>query len=308
MQDAMFFRDLAAETVESSTTADLTSTEVRDGRFYVSLHLHGNLRIFTRGGFGVERAFRAVPMDPIGVMAAGGIRSRIQTLDLLANNLANAATSGYKGDKEFYSLFSSKSAEAGDDDGYLPKLPSVDHHWTDFSQGLLETTNNPLDLALSGDGFFVVNGPSGPLYTRNGGFQRTATGTLVTSEGYPVASQGGGSITLDHSQQVEITREGIIKQGGAEVARLAIASFKDTNVLMKQGNSYFKNTDPKAIPTQSSTTDVNQGKLEASNIKTSDAAVQLVGVMRQFEMLHKAVSLTTDMDKKAVEEVARVGQ
>ncbi|HLJ47626.1 MAG TPA: flagellar hook basal-body protein [Bryobacteraceae bacterium] len=247
-------------------------------------------------------------MDPISVMAAGGIRTRMQTLDLLANNLANAATSGYKGDKEFYSLFSSKSAEAGDDDGYLPKLPSVDHHWTDFSQGLLETTGNPLDMALSGDGFFTINGPSGPLYTRNGGFQRSATGTLITSEGYPVASLGGGTITLDPALQVEITREGIIKQGGADVGQLAIATFPNTNVLSKQGNSYFKNTDPKVTPTQSTTTEVNQGRLEASNIKTSDVAVHLVGVMRQFEMLHKAVSLTTDMDKKAVEEVARVGQ
>src|SRR5579864_8741501 len=109
-------------------------------------------------------------MDPVSVLAAGGIRSRMESLDLLANNLANAATNGYKTDREFYSLFSSNLAEAGAT-GNTSTLPLVDRKWTDFSQGVLQNTSNPLDMGLAGNGFFAVNGPSGPLYTRNGSFQ-----------------------------------------------------------------------------------------------------------------------------------------
>src|SRR5579859_2921089 len=119
-------------------------------------------------------------MDPISILAAGGIRSRMESLDLLANNLANAATSGYKSDREFYSLFTSDYAQ-----GNTSTLPLVERKWTDFSQGLLQNTSNPMDVALSGNGFFAVNGPSGPLYTRNGSFQVGYSGNLSTSDGYP---------------------------------------------------------------------------------------------------------------------------
>jgi flagellar basal-body rod protein FlgF len=86
-------------------------------------------------------------MDQISVLAAGGIRSRMQSLDVVANNLANSSTSGYKSDGEFYSMFAS---EAASDDGSGPvSVPNIDRQWTDFAQGLLEPTNNPLDFGIS---------------------------------------------------------------------------------------------------------------------------------------------------------------
>src|SRR5579864_3393880 len=121
-------------------------------------------------------------MDQISVLAASGLRARMQSLDLLANNIANTSTGGYKGDGEFYTLFATESA-TGNATEPAATLPMIERQWTDFGQGLLEPTNNSLDFGLSGKGFFVANSPSGPLYTRNGSFHVATNGTLVTSDG-----------------------------------------------------------------------------------------------------------------------------
>ena len=244
-------------------------------------------------------------MDPVSVLAAGGIRSRMESLDLLANNLANAATNGYKTDREFYSLFSSNLAEAGAT-GNTSTLPLVDRKWTDFSQGVLQNTSNPLDLALAGNGFFAVNGPSGPLYTRNGSFQVSQAGTLVTSDGYAVSAQGGGTFTIDPASPVEVTPDGDVRQNGASIGQLDIVSFSDPNVLSKQGNNYFRNSSKTVQAAAATDVEVHQGQIENSNVNTPAAAVQLVGVMRQFEMLQKAITMSVDMDKKGIDEVARI--
>jgi flagellar basal body rod protein FlgG len=244
-------------------------------------------------------------MDPISVLAAGGIRSRMESLDLLANNLANAATSGYKVDREFYSLFTSDAAEANEL-GYKTVLPSIEQHWTDFSQGVLQNTGNPLDLALSGAGFFAVNGPSGPLYTRNGAFQLSGSGTLITSDGYPVRARGGGTITADPSMPIEVTPDGDVQQKGSTIGSLDLVKFADPMALQKRGNNNFQVTDPTKTPSDATDIEVHQGQTESSNVNTPAAAVQLVGVLRQFDMLHRAITLAADMQKKGIDEVARI--
>lgn len=241
----------------------------------------------------------------MSVLAAGGIRSRMESLDLLANNLANSATSGFKGDVEFYSLFKGDK-EDSDDTGNMSSVPLIDKRWTDFSQGVLQATGNPVDMALEGKGFFAVTGPAGPLYTRNGSFQVSPAGVLTTSDGYPVRSRGGGTIKIDHTRTFDVTADGSVQQEGATVGRLEVVNFADPMVLAKQGNNNYQNTDPKAKPVAATDVQVHQGQLEASNVNTASAAVQLVGVMRQFDMLQKAITLSTDMEKKGIDEVARI--
>lgn len=244
-------------------------------------------------------------MDPISVLAAGGVRSRMDSLDILANNLANATTSGYKSDREFYSLFTSDTAEASDL-GNKAVLPSIDRHWTDFSQGLLQTTSNPLDLALSGTGFFAVNGPSGPLYTRNGQFQMSGEGVLITSDGYPVRSKGGGTITADPSMPIEVTPDGSVQQKGTTIGNLDLVKFTDPGAIQKRGNNYFQLADATKTPLEATDIEVHQGQIESSNVNTPAAAVQLVGVLRQFDMLQRAITLASDMQKSGIDEVARI--
>ena len=245
-------------------------------------------------------------MDPLTVAAAGGLRARIQTLDILANNLANATTAGFKLDREFYGVFrGEQSGDAGGDEG-MSTLPVIERPWIDFSQGLLLDTGNPLNVALTGKGLFSVNGPSGPLYTRNGSFRLDNQGTLVTTDGYPVRAVGGAEIRAQNSGPIEIDRSGAVREGGLLLGQLEVVDCKDESKLAKQGASYFRAADG-GMFSQAKDVDVQQGKLESSNVSSAESAARLVGVMRHFEMLQKAVTLAGDMNRKAVEEIAKTG-
>ncbi len=240
-------------------------------------------------------------MDPLTAIAASGLRSRMDSLEMLANNVANASTAGYKSDREFYSLY--LAPEANTD----ATMPVVERPWTDFSQGTLRATGNSLDLALAGKGFFSVNGPSGPLYTRSGAFRIAPSGALVTSEGYPVRGAGGTVVNVAGSSPLEISTDGTVRQAGNIVGQLEIADFTSTAGLVKHGNNYFHSGQAPAQTAAPPGTAIRQGHLEESNTGSAEAAVRLIGVMRQFEMLQKAVALGADMNQHAIQEVARVG-
>jgi len=244
-------------------------------------------------------------MDPLTIAVAGGLRSRLQSLDLLANNLANATTSGYKSDREFYGVYTSADAESTD--GNLTELPLVEKQWTDFAQGTLIPTGNQLDVALSGRGFLSVNGPSGPLYTRNGNLHLSSRGELTNSDGYTIRASGGGAIRVAPGSPFEIAKDGSVLQDGSVLAHLDVVDFPSTDPLKKVTGTCFQNAQTNNAPTTATDTTVEQGQLETSNVAVPEAAMRLVGVMRQFEMLQKAVSLGVEMNRKAIEEVARVG-
>jgi flagellar basal-body rod protein FlgF len=244
-------------------------------------------------------------MDPITAIAASGLRARMESLDLLANNVANAGTGGYKADREFYSLYvAPEAAGAGDDP--TATMPVIERPWIDQSQGPIHSTGNPLDLALSGRGFFAVNGPSGPLYTRNGNFRLAADGRLVTGEGYAVRGQQGAPLAVAGTLPVQVAPDGTITQDGNAIGKLEIVDFTGNGALAKQGANYFRVTDPARSESTPGTATVEQGQIEASNTGSAEAAVRLVSVMRQFEMLQKAVSLGAEMNRHAIEEVAKV--
>lgn len=244
-------------------------------------------------------------MDQVAATAASGLHARMEALDMLANNLANATTGGYKLDREFYTLFN--AGPDSDYEGGVPStLPDIKSQWTDFTQGELQPTGNPLDVAISGPGFFQVNGPSGPLYTRNGGFQISSNGQLMTADGYPVATVGGGTIQTTSKTPITIAPDGTVEQDAQPLGQLAVVDFQDRSVLEKVGRSYFTNTSLQAQPEPAKNETVVQKQLEESNVSPAESAVRLVDVMRQFEMLQKAVSVTNDMDNKSLQEVARV--
>src|SRR6266849_9897246 len=128
-------------------------------------------------------------MDPLLISAASGMKARMESLDMLANNLANTGTAGFKADREFNGLFEQE-------------LPVIERQWTDFSQGSVIPTGNPLDLALSGKGFFALNTPTGIVYTRNGNFQISKSNLLGTAEGYTLRNvlDQGRPIKVDPTQ------------------------------------------------------------------------------------------------------------
>ncbi len=246
-------------------------------------------------------------MDALTTAAASGLRAKMESLEMLANNLANADTAGYKGDREFYSLY--LSPEAQDPlapAGSASTLPVIERHWTDFSPGTMRTTANPLDLAISGRGFFTVNGPAGTLYTRNGNFRLSPAGVLTTIDGHAVRMVGGGPLQTNSSSPLQISVDGTVSQDTAVLGRVEIVDFKDLSTLNKQGAGYFS-ASAGAAPVAAAGGEVRQGRLEGSNVAAAEGAVRLVNVMRQFEMLQKAIVLGAEMNRKAVEEVARVG-
>jgi flagellar basal body rod protein FlgG len=241
-------------------------------------------------------------MDGISISAASGMRSRMQSLDLLANNLANVETGGYKADREFYSVYTSAEAEAADANE-IAQLPVIQKQWTDLSPGTLEPTYNPFDLAVDGDGMFAIRTARGVRYTRNGSFQLSPAGVLTAADGSPVASVTGRPITLDRTLPFSVARDGSIQQAGAPAGQILIQSFGPTS-LAREGGSYFipvSGASPKTA-----TGSIVQGKIERSNVSAAESAVRLVEITRQFEMLQKAANIGGDLNTKAIEEVARV--
>lgn len=223
------------------------------------------------------------------------MRARMESLDMLANNIANSGTVGFKSDKEFYSL-------------YEQELPMIQQQWIDFSQGMLTPTGNALDLSLSGQGFFALNSPKGTIYTRTGQFQISKSNQLQTAEGYTLrdTKNNGLPITVDPTQPIDIAKDGTVQQNGQTIAQIELGSVENpAQAMAKMGGAYFISMPMgKQIPVPD--TEVHQGALEQSNVPVADAAVRLVSIMRQFEMLQKALTVGADMDKQAVEQVAKV--
>jgi flagellar basal body rod protein FlgG len=235
-------------------------------------------------------------MDPLLISAASGLKARMESLDMLANNVANTGTSGFKADREFYGLFEDQ-------------LPVIEKQWTDFSQGALTLTGNPLHVALDGPGFLAVNSPAGIVYTRAGELRISKSNQLESAaSGFPLRDVlvNGRPISVDPTQAVDIGLDGTVRQGGQQVGKIEIADLNQAAGMGKLGNSYFSMAGPNPGAPPEGGVEIRQGMLEQSNVSAADAAVRLIGVMRQFEMLQRAVLIGADMNKHAVEEVARV--
>jgi flagellar basal-body rod protein FlgF len=205
-------------------------------------------------------------MDQILLTAAAGMRSRLEALELIGNNIANANTAGFKADREFYNLFLGLDAESGAQ-GEFRWMPVVEGSAIDFRQGVLTPTGAALDLALSGPGFFVVEGPDGPLFTRNGAFRRSSAGRLETLEGYPLQGERGPLVVLPG--EVKIAEDGAVWVGGAAVGRIRVVEFPAGTPLLKVGRTYFRPA-VGAQPAPAAAA-IRQGHLEAANVNPAEA-------------------------------------
>lgn len=232
----------------------------------------------------------------------------MESLDMLANNISNSSAAGFKADREFYGLYISADASAAASANSRTTLPVIERRWTDFAQGSLTPTSNPLDLALNGEGFFVASSSSGNVFTRDGNFRLSAQGQLETADGYAIQDSNGNSIQLDSSKPIEVAPDGTIRQDGQDISQIAVVNFKNPAALAKRGNNYFQ-ADLASMPAvPASRTEVQQGKLEAANFQPAESAVRLVTILRQFESLQKAMAIGAEMDRSTVQEVAKVSE
>jgi flagellar basal-body rod protein FlgF/flagellar basal-body rod protein FlgG len=239
-----------------------------------------------------------------GIYAAStGLLARTQELDLAANNLANANTSGFRGQRvsfrtQMMTASSTVAARAVTSFGVLGDSR------TDFAQGSLQSTGNPLDLALEGPGFFAIQSPNGTQYTRNGSFHLTKDGTLVTSQGYPVLGDNGRPITLPEGS-AEISATGVISINGDLAGQLQLTQFDPDVPLTSLGDANF--SAPSAAATPATNLTVSQGSLEASNINPVQCAVGLIEIQRNAEMMQRALTtFHSEFNRIAAEDLPKV--
>jgi flagellar basal-body rod protein FlgF len=231
--------------------------------------------------------------------ALSGMQTRLGELDRLASDLANVNTAGYKTERD--------AKYAAERDLFTAALDSAVDVGTagsriDFRAGAMATTGRDLDVAIEGKGFFVIDTPAGPRYTRNGAFTRTSDGTLTTVEGQPVLGEGGSPITLT-AGPISIAQDGTIRSGATVAGRLQVVEFADGE-LERESGSRFRAI-PSASP-QESTGRVIAGTLEQSNVSVVDRMVALTEINRGFEGLQKGVSvLMNDVDGRAIAELGR---
>jgi flagellar basal-body rod protein FlgG len=232
--------------------------------------------------------------------ALSGNLTAQRRLEVLSNNLANANTVGFKADQiQFETLL---ATAAGTQPTSETPAISTERFSTDFSQGSLQKTDNTLDVALDGDGFFAVNTPQGIAYTRQGSFHRAPGGRLVTAEGYEV--QGTGNLTINGSQ-IEINGKGQITADGAQVGTLSVFDFPKPYQFNKLGGGLFQPATPQATPGPS-TAEVKQGYLEGSNVKVIVEMARMIEASRYFESCAKAVKSYDDMAAKAANDLGKV--
>jgi flagellar basal-body rod protein FlgF len=241
-----------------------------------------------------------------GISAAvSGMRAQMDALDLLANNLANLNTAGFKEDKAFFTRLN-QSMDALDDS----ELNSAANNGIILSgapnllNGSLTPTNRDLDIALNGAGYLVVEAPQGTRYTRNGGLTINSESILSTADGFPVLSEGGQPIKLGPGK-VSINSIGDIYLNSTRVDRLKLVAFDSTVKLQKEGSSLLLPSSDKAA-TKPATATVQQGYLEQSNVNPVNAVVSMVGIMRQFESIQKSVNMVmNDMASKSIDKLGR---
>jgi flagellar basal-body rod protein FlgF len=226
-------------------------------------------------------------------------------LDIIANNIANMDTSGFKVESLMHKT--EPTAPAMTVGGPRPvKFVAADGVARDFGQGTMVKTGAALDMAIDGKGFFQIQSPNGPRFTRDGRFTTDPTGRLVTQGGHPVLDESGGEITIDPEKgQVAIGADGTMSQGDERVGKVGMYQFANAGALEKTGDNLFRNAS-NLQPEPASDVRLRQGMLETSNVKPVLEITRMVQVTRAYEQMAKMMDSEADLSRRAVERLGRV--
>ncbi|MGD1063015.1 MAG: flagellar hook basal-body protein [Terracidiphilus sp.] len=245
-------------------------------------------------------------MDSGYYAAMTGLVARTQALDTAAANLANAQTPGYRAEREFF-----RSVLLGPDAADSELGATVNNYGLlggdrlSMAQGALEPTGNPLDLAIEGQGFFMVQTPNGPRYTRDGSFHRAQNGQLVTQAGEPVLSQAGQSILIPPGE-VTVGADGAVSVAGGVVAEVGVFVFPAGTELTPEGANRYV-APPGATATAAKDASIHQGAIETANQDVVQGSLDLVMMQRQAEMMQRALTVFhTEFNKFATEDLPKI--
>ena len=244
-------------------------------------------------------------MDSGYYAACAGLAAQTQALELVAHNLANLSTTGFRGQQTtFRSLLTGTgTASTNPLNVAVNNFGVLSGSRIDMSAGSPVPTGNPLDVSIAGSAFFAVQSAQGTLYTRDGGFHLASAGQLVTSQGNLVLGEQG-PVTLP-TGEVAISSDGTISVNGAVVDKLQLAEFSPETNLTAVGNATYSAPIGSALAVANSS--VRQGMLEGSNVSPTMAVVQLITVQRNAEMLSRALSaFDSQLNQIAVQDLPKV--
>lgn len=227
-------------------------------------------------------------------LATAGAIAQSNALDATANNIANATTTGFRGDRITFreAMGAAKSPDVA--------LVGASTKRVDSQAGALSETGNPLDLALEGDGMFAIETPNGPRYTRAGNFRLDDSRTLVTVDGHPVLGEGGARISIPpEATMIDVASDGEITADGESLGKLELVRFKPTQ-LRREGGSLFSAT---GRPDDGDPPAVRSGMLEASNVNVVRGVVDLVKVSRTYESLMRVIQGYHDVESRAARDL-----
>lgn len=225
-------------------------------------------------------------------------------LDVIANNVANVTTNGFKARNAKFSEFLSPKASADSFPRPDRRVSYVVDSGTplDPSQGAVERTGNPLDVAIKGDALFVVQTPGGERYTRNGSFEINAQGQLVTSDGFPVLGENGPVVFAPGEFDAAISPDGTVTSDQGERGALRLVRFADPQVLENQGANVFSATI--APQPAGDTSSLETGAVERSNVKPILEMSRMIEVNRAYTSLAGMLQRTDELRRSAIQRLA----
>lgn len=235
-------------------------------------------------------------------------------IDVIANNVANINTTGFKANKSLFEEYLNTDARADNFAAGDRRVSFVQDRGTyhDFAQGAFEKTTNPLDVAIDGGGFITVQTPVGERYTRDGSFQINAQGQLVTTGGHIVLGANGPIVFQPTDRDITISsegvitvREGIVTQFDSIRGRLKLAKFDNPQRLQKEGANLY--SAPAGLAAQPDTASrVNQGFVEKSNVSAVAEMSRMMEVMRTYQQVASMMQQQHDLRKTAIQALADV--
>ena len=236
----------------------------------------------------------------IALSRQGGIRRQ---LDIVANNIANMNTTGFKGEKM---MFTQHLVKSGGGQRLLgPKLAFTRDIATmlDTSDGPMEKTGNSLDLGINGEGYFVIQTENGERYTRNGHFQLDDGGQLVNQNGDPLLSTANEPLFLSpEDTEIAISRDGTVSTNNGDLGRIRLVGFENPQNLKRGADGLF-NTDER--PKDIESPEINQGMLEGSNVKPIFEMARMITIHRNYDNIRNFIKREDERMRNMVKELGK---
>jgi flagellar basal-body rod protein FlgF len=237
----------------------------------------------------------------VGLSAQQVLRQR---MDVTANNLANMTTAGFKAERLVMRELSERPAAASDNPAEIAFVDA----WMlqrDFSTGPLEQTGNPLDLAIEGEGFFVVQTADGEAYTRDGRFALNDQGEVITHTGQLVLGEGGPLAIDPEAGPISVSREGTLSQNGTQVGTFRTVAFDTPAALEKVGDNLWRATDEQPRAPENSR--IAAGFVEGSNVNAVAELTQMIEISRAYQAVSRMIAESDELRSTSIETLSQVG-